>query len=453
MRDNTLFLIIVIVFILLYIIMKKIFTNYNHYMTSLPRFFGGLENTKNTKNTVIKNFKIDNYDIKYKDITYAIPIIHPLLELKRENILNRIFKQYTEVVLKYIDKSKIESKFHTAERNLETQLSRYIMYLLSENNINDPIIPTIQSSEDDYMNLRNDLHNKLGKYNTSELDNNNILIDKIMKEADLKNKFDEGFKELFKYYKDNLTKLRSERVVIKKTFKRSDQHRSILLNFDSDEIAIHSQLYDKLTDKYNKLGKRSDYESDILIYCLVKRYIVLHSFNQQLAVERTELLKMKANNDINFELFGSVINTALDHYCSLFYDIEKYFGSLGSSFDIEIISGNFTINPPFDETIMEKIIDRLLNKFMTADKSSISAIIWIPVWDADGRQKIQNMLNNTNYTTRDKDYGVYKPIELINVSKFTVSKELIPIKDIKFFNYTTYKYVNATSMYKITVKN
>ena len=39
---------------------------------------------------------------------------------------------------------------------------------------------------------------------------------------------------------------------------------------------------------------------------------------------------------VNFELYGSAINALSDNYCSLFYDIEKYFGSKGNFFDIEL---------------------------------------------------------------------------------------------------------------------
>lgn len=45
-------------------------------------------------------------------------------------------------------------------------------------------------------------------------------------------------------------------------------------------------------------------------------------------------------NDIKFEnqfeLFASAINTYTNNYCSLFYDIEQYFGSQGNIFNYKI---------------------------------------------------------------------------------------------------------------------
>jgi hypothetical protein len=60
-------------------------------------------------------------------------------------------------------------------------------------------------------------------------------------------------------------------------------------------------------------------------------------------------LKNKLNLKYNLcaELFGSAINTSYK-YCSMNYDVEKYFGSLGNFFKYEDYDGHFyTANPPF----------------------------------------------------------------------------------------------------------
>ena len=63
---------------------------------------------------------------------------------------------------------------------------------------------------------------------------------------------------------------------------------------------------------------------------------------------------------INFELFGSCFNHVYNKYCSLYYDLERYFGSVGNFFNIKLNEGIYFANPPFDETIMRNMGRQLL---------------------------------------------------------------------------------------------
>ena len=47
------------------------------------------------------------------------------------------------------------------------------------------------------------------------------------------------------------------------------------------------------------------------------------------------------------ECFANPLNATLASYCSLHYDSDRYFGSLGSFFDFHPVRGNFEANPPF----------------------------------------------------------------------------------------------------------
>lgn len=386
----------------------------------------------------IKLFENDNYKILYNDINYKINEINPLLEIKRGELMNVIYNQYNTTVLKYIDRKHIESKFHTAEQNLETQLARYVMYLLSKGNYIDPLIPV---AEKNHINLFNDLKNKINDANS---------INKALDEMNINKKFNDAFDELYNYFnsKDYNDSKHNYNIVIH--HKNNIIIMNVIINSKIiDSIELNSELYNKIIKKYIPQDSISLISSNTLIYCLVKRYKILKSFNQQLAVEEKILIDVKNKHKINFELFGSAINTVLDNYCSLFYDIEKYFGSLGSAFDTTIIKGGFTINPPFDENIMTDIIDKFLNE-MKNSKERIYAYVWIPVWDKHGQEILYK---RNNITFRNKDYGTYKPIELLDKSKNIVSKDILSINNIKFFNYTTFKFVNATNMYKIMLDN
>lgn len=69
---------------------------------------------------------------------------------------------------------------------------------------------------------------------------------------------------------------------------------------------------------------------------------------------------------INIELFSSPINNLTNKFCWLFYNIEKYFGWIGSAFCFnfdKLQSGNIVyMNPPFDEDYYDKCIE-IIKKF------------------------------------------------------------------------------------------
>ena len=73
---------------------------------------------------------------------------------------------------------------------------------------------------------------------------------------------------------------------------------------------------------------------DIYIWTIIYRYQLLGSNNNQLGVLPNVLMKMKKDFDLNFECFASAINSTFDSYCSIYYDMEKYFGSKGSFFNL-----------------------------------------------------------------------------------------------------------------------
>ena len=89
------------------------------------------------------------------------------------------------------------------------------------------------------------------------------------------------------------------------------------------------------------------------------RYQLLGSNNNQLGVLPNVLKKMKNDFGLNFECFASSINSIFKNYCSLYYDIEKYFGSKGNFFNLKPISGTFSFNPPYQSKLMIKGINTL----------------------------------------------------------------------------------------------
>lgn len=141
------------------------------------------------------------------------------------------------------------------------------------------------------------------------------------------------------------------------------------------------------------------------------------------------------------ELFGSPINTQYN-YCSAF-DFEKnYFNSLGSFFDYDLeVDKIYIANPPFDESLMKQMSERLINQL---DKTpNIEIIIIIPVWNPYD----QNKLKIHNY---GKPFEAY---DLLIKSNYVYDKQILLKYDYKFYNYTLDKYVPLSNSHLILFTN
>ena len=142
-------------------------------------------------------------------------------------------------------------------------------------------------------------------------------------------------------------------------------------------------------------------------------------------------LKNKYNTTL--ELFASPFNTYLSNYCSLFYDIEKYFNSAGNFNDIDLSEGFYVANPPFDEDIMKIAVNKIINSLSKSNKP-LTFLIVLPAWD-----------NN--------NYGKFDALDKIKNSSYLKYIRLINKDESSFINYSTSKILNLCSIYLIILQN
>jgi len=114
-------------------------------------------------------------------------------------------------------------------------------------------------------------------------------------------------------------------------------------------------------------------------YLLLSAYKFMGTLNNHLSVP-PDIFK---NVQIT-ELFGSPLNTS-HSYCSPFSLEKELFSSNGSFFEYSIQPGLHVANPPFDETIMEDMADRLEGQL--DQTPGINIICIIPVWDPESQEK------------------------------------------------------------------
>ena len=114
-------------------------------------------------------------------------------------------------------------------------------------------------------------------------------------------------------------------------------------------------------------------------HLLLSAYKFMGTLNNHLSVPPAIFRNTKIT-----ELFGSPLNTS-QSYCSPFKLEQELFSSNGSFFDYKIQPGLHVANPPFDETIMEDMADRLENQL--DETPGVNIICVIPVWDPESQAK------------------------------------------------------------------
>lgn len=186
---------------------------------------------------------------------------------------------------------------------------------------------------------------------------------------------------------------------------------------------IHKNLYEKLKANYS--GQSVNLNQ--MIVSLIIRYEALESGNQQLAVNPA-LYSRLARYGFAHELYASGLNSFCSSYCSLFPDIEKYFGSKGNFDDFKIISGKYFANPPFDEAVTKNMATKLIN-MMQMSTEYIAVFITLPAWDK------------------------FEALNLLVESGFMTLRHFVPKNQIKFFHYYENKYIDAVNTYFILLEN
>ncbi|CAL1131928.1 unnamed protein product [Cladocopium goreaui] len=85
---------------------------------------------------------------------------------------------------------------------------------------------------------------------------------------------------------------------------------------------------------------------------------------------------------VSHELFASPLNCTLSSYCSLFQDTDLAFGSSGSFFQWSLVEGSYECNPPFEEGLMMKTVQRLIQSLEKATKNAkaLSVALILPIW-------------------------------------------------------------------------
>ena len=311
-----------------------------------------------------------------------------------------------------------------------TEILYTILSDLCKHDINitnkDAIIHNILNNLVTYYKSQLDV---LARYASSDLYNNNknnFKINKCIYEQ-------KRYTKLVLFYKFT--------IVIKYNI-RDKRLQNIL-----DNILIPTNIYDKMIHNYT--GPKENVDN--LIWAIIYRYQLLGSNNHQLAVLPNTMLQLKKDFNLNFECFASAINSTFTNYCSIYYDLEKYFGSVGSFFDITAIKGTFGFNPPYQTDIITNGLNMIL-KFLD-NNADLTFIITIPIWDSNGKKIMLEKYNNEKYSAID--YGEFKIIDTILSCKYFKEYRMISKDQFTYIDHNFLLFKNKTiqNTYVIILSN
>lgn len=219
-----------------------------------------------------------------------------------------------------------------------------------------------------------------------EIDRYNILLDNKAIDTVIKN-ISENKNRHDPVLPDVLVKsLKNKKYKNSKDVKYSKNENTLVYKSpkSTETIQISPTLYQQFQNTLLvKLPPTTNLET--LIFCILYRYRYLGMLTAiQLAVLPKFYKKFEKDHHACLELFGSAMNHTLPHFCSLFYDLENYFGSRGNYFNLVPKKGLYLLNPPFTEEIITSSMERVLDSIKK--NKHLQFLITIPIWDIEGRK-------------------------------------------------------------------
>ena len=359
--------------------------------------------------------------------------LEPLLELYKGKLFCYIIKSFINNCINQFG-SKIFSIKKSSIRTLTNLLSSWIFSLYIDYDFSDDyLLPTNYTN---ITTLKETLID-LCKFDTN-ITNVDEKIDNVL--TNLINIYEIQLNLFTNYQNSELFKNTKNKYKINKKNKNNFYKFDICVEFDIknkrlinilNNLLIPIEIYDKLSKCYS--GPKD--KMDNYIWAILFRYQLLGSNNHQLAVLSEVMNKMNNDYHLNFECFASVINNTFNHYCSIYYDLEQYFGSVGSFFNIIPLKGTFGFNPPYQKDVINKGINKLFY-FLDNTSEELTFIITIPIWDTYG----QLLMNNTP----NINYGDFEIIKEIKESKYFRGLRMISKEKFTYIDHNFGLYKNKT---------
>ena len=190
---------------------------------------------------------------------------------------------------------------------------------------------------------------------------------------------------------------------------------------------------------YERLNKLFTGKEDVnmTICCLLTRYKYYGVVKEGISLSAGDVydfIKKYQYENSTLEAFAGTLNSNLPNYCSLFYDIEKYFGSKGSFLNLKLDDCKYNIiisNPPYITNIMD-LSSVYLSKFLDCNNSLV--IVIIPDW----RSSDEYNNDKQNQISINEHQQVRQSTRYIGYYNLRVSKHfkyVMCVGDYAYYNF------------------
>lgn len=343
------------------------------------------------------------YHFTYIDIKYDNNIISPNIELYRWRQLKLLKNRVKNIFIK--------NNVMPYKNNLDANVDNVMARLLFENFSSGKIV----SLKDGLFNIS---YNSTSLYNdlktTFTINKQPITHDmcqKIISEIDMNDAIDRILSNIKALKKTPATDIK---IIKNKTFAiefdeyaKNSTEKTANTNSKPVNITIPEVIYAKLKKKYNKKSsKKLGITCDDLITCLLLRYNSLGSDGNQMGIPIQVKDKFKKCG-IEFEGFASALNHHYKYFCSMFYDIEQYFGSLGPFQNIEYIRGIYLLNPPYEKNLLDTMVKVIIDNLKKSDKK-LCFIFGTPTWANYKEITFHNKALNSEFYKKHYTFGDYE---------------------------------------------
>ena len=397
----------------------------------------------------MKEINNDNYKLLYNKKVTDKPNI--ILEIYKGKLYCNLLKNFIKVCNLNFNE-KIFTLKKSFSRTLTNLLSSWFFSLYSKYDFtSDSFFPSNFHDTNlleiillDYCSVDKSITDKEQKIKniiTNLKDSYKIILEQL--NVYLNSEFYQQNKNKFKIYKSKITEKRNTPIDFYKfriAFKCDIFINNIRLKNILNNIIIPVYEYNKMKNKFTGFPDELDY----YIFIILFRYQLLGSNNHQLAVLPNILDKMKLDFNLSIECFASSINSESNIFCSLYYDTEKYFGSIGSFFNVQLVRGFYSFNPPYQVDIIETGILKIFDFFENTNED-LGFIITIPIWDNNGKKYMEdNDLKNNNDVI---EYADFEIMNLIKESKYFNGLKMISKDEFTYIDHNFHLFKNTTIQY------
>jgi hypothetical protein len=334
-----------------------------------------------------------HYHFDYIDIQYDNNIISPMIEIFRWEKFQEL-KHHIKTIL-------VNHNLKPIKRNMDDNITNVMVRLIFEGfshkiqHLRDGLFNIVKDSK----SLKNDLQYTFKQYNKPL---NDIIIMQIYNEINLSYIVDNIIKDV-NIFSKNLTSHKKNKSYKYKLYKSHIVNKNLGVTLISNNKKIISHIpqavYIKLKKRFLEYCKKNPSfkknKCDDFISCILIRYTAISSLGNQMGIPIPAKNQYKKCN-IDFEGFASSLNHYYKYYCSMFYDLEKYFGSLGSYMNITYKRGVYMHNPPYEKKLLTNMVNIIIYSMQNSNEK-LCFFFGTPLWEKYTEFKLHDTVHNSNF--------------------------------------------------------